>query len=366
MQVAGTLMRDLFKTLRECVWLEGDPGKDQSRGLLCFGVFEMILGGASLLGAFFLFFLCFRVGLGGMKGADFGMLVGALFTLSGWFFSMGWGSIRARRWARALVLVGAWVAVFLGTLASVLLLHLLPSACRLIVDSGVLSPQKTMTLLYAVMVSVFVLQLVFPVATIMFYSLRGVRATCERRNPKPCWTDGRPLPLLSMGFVSVLCSLSVFFGATTNYSVFVFGRVLFGWQGFVVVLLMAGACVYVGWGAVMRRIHAWWVAYALVLLSSASMMLTFSGKEMDSLYRAMRYTEEQIAELYHLNLFSPASLTFAACSWGILACIFLVWVRDCFLPEREIEKVKSYQQRQAEEQAANPPKPLRPRMRVDQ
>jgi hypothetical protein len=211
-------------------------------------------------------------------------------------------------------------------------------------------------------------QLVFPLAAILFYSLKGVQATCERRNPDPVWTDRCPLPLMAMSFVSALGVSSLLFGATTNYIVFLFGRIWTGFPGFIVVAVIASACGYVGWGAFARKMQAWWAAYAIILLTASSMMLTFAELDMGQLYERMKYSAGQVTSLQQFQFFSPAVLTFGTCLWGIMACTYLVWVRDCFLPEKDASEVKSYHQRKAEEMAACPPEDPsdagRPRMRL--
>ena len=79
----------------------------------------------------------------------------------------------------------------------------------------------------------------------------------------------------------------------------------------------------------------------------------------------MGYSQAQIAGLQQFPFVSPAVLTFVTCIWGIMACTYLVWVRDCFLPEKDVVEVMSYQQRKAEEVAARPPEAARPRMRLE-
>ena len=359
-------MNQLLAKAREWVWLEGDPEKDQSTGLAVFGAVEIILGILAFALAMFLIILTASSGLGGMKPAHFRVVTGMLFFLTGWFCVTGLGSIKARRWARVLVLVGSWVAIFLGTLLMALLLYLLPGAYDLLADSGILSPSSAMTVLSFSIVLYLLLQLILPMVAIGFYNLKGVKATCERLNPDPCWSDRCPLPIMAMGFISILGSLSLLFGASINYIVFLFGKVLMGWQGFLIVLPISLVCGYIGWGAFMRRMHAWWMAYALILLVSASMMLTFSECDMVALYHAMGYRLEQIDHLGQVSLLSPALLTFATCVWGIMTCIYLVLVRDSFRPENDHVEVKSYRQRKAEETAGVPDAvPNGPRMRLE-
>lgn len=358
-------MTDLLRKARELVWLEGDPDKDHSTGLIVFGTLEIVLGILAFSVAMFLLILVSAAGLGGMKASHFWLVMGLLFYLTAWLIVIGLGSIKAQRWARMLALVGSWVTIFFGTLVLALLLYILPGACDLLTDSGVLSPSSAVAVLTFFIIMFFLLQLVMPMVAIAFYNLRGVQGTCERLNPDPCWTDRCPLPLLAMGFISVLGSLSVVLGSSINYVVFLFGKVLVGWKGFAVVLPVAVVCGYVGWGAFSRKMHAWWAAYGIIVIVSASMMLTFSEIDMHTLYTAMGYQAEQIVQLNQMHLLDPAVLNVTTCIWGIMASVYLVWVRDCFRPERKTADVKSYRRLKAEEEAARPVEPKRPRMRLD-
>lgn len=359
------IMKEWIKRTREWVWLEGDPAKDRSVGLVVFGTLEIVLGILCFSMAMLLLVIVSSTGLGGMKSSHFGIAMGFLFYLTGWFIVMGLGSIKAQRWARALLLVGAWVTVFFGTLALALVLYILPEMHGLMSDSGFIPPSAAMAILYFVILVLLLLQVVFPMVAIAFYGMKGVQCTCERINPKPCWTDRVPLPLMAMGFISVMGSLSIVAGATTNYSVFLFGRVVSGGPGMLVVLVISAAFGYVGWGAFTRKMHAWWGAYVLVLLTSSSLMLTFSEMDMQTLYGQMGYTAEQVDRLGQFHALNPAMLTFVSCIWGIMACVYLVWVRDCFCPERHNAEIKSYEQLKAEEKAAKPGKTNHPRMRLD-
>lgn len=358
-------MKEWLLKVTERVWLEGDPNRDRWAGLVMFGTLEIALGIFCFSLAMLLLLVVSAGGLCGMKPVHFTMAMAFLFCLTGWFIVMGMGSIKARRWARALTLVGAWVTVFFGTLALAFMLYILPEAYNIIADSGALSPRAAMVFIYFVTAVLLFLQVVFPLLAVGFYSMKGVKGTCERLNPDPCWSDHIPLPLLAMGFISVLgCSL-VFVGATTNYTVLLFGAILSGGAGFFVVLLLAIGFGVVGWGAFKRSTPSWWGAYALVLLTSTSMMLTFSEIEMNALYVHMGYSEAQIESLNEFGLLNPGVLTFVSCIWGVMACIYLVWVRDCFSPEKYVAEVKSYQQRKAEEEAAKEDDSSGVRMRLD-
>jgi len=358
-------MRNLFDKARAQIWPRDDPEQDRSTGLAVFGALEILMGIAAFSLAMILMELVSSSGLGSVKAAHYRLFMGYLLFMTGWFCTMGMGSIMALRWARVLLLVGSWVAVFFGTLALALILYLAPWVYNLLADAGIFSPRMTLAVLYAGLTIMIGSQVVFPLAAVAFYSLKGVRATCEWRNPALCWTDRFPLPLIVLGFVSALGVANVLLGAATNYVVFVFGRIWTGWSGFAVTAAVAAACGYVGWGAFTRKKQAWWTAYGIILVTASSMMLTFSVLDMEEAYRMMGYSGSLISALEGFQMLSPALLTFVTCVSSIMSCAYLIWVRDCFHPIQESEEVKSYQQRKAEETAAHPPESTRPRMRLE-
>jgi hypothetical protein len=347
-------MKNFLKQVMALGITESDPDRDRSVGLVVFGTLDILMGIFCFTLAMLLLVVVSAAGLHGMKPVHYWITMLLLFYLTGWFIVMGLGSIKARRWARALLLVGAWVTVFFGTLAMALVLYTLPEMFNLMAEASFIPPGAALGILYFTTVVLILLQLVFPLVAIAFYGSKSVQYTCERLNPNLSWTDRCPLPLLAMSFISILGSLSIVTASSTNYTVYLFGHVISGMPGMLVVLFISVACGYVGWGAFMRKMHAWWSAYAVVLLTSASMMLTFSEMDMSELYAHMGYSIGQASQLSKTSLINPLTLTFVSCAWGVMACIYLVWVRDCFRPEKDEVEVKSYQQRKAEEEAAKP------------
>lgn len=358
-------MKVFIRKASRGITTETDPEKDRSVGLAVFGTLDVLLG-VFCFSLAMLLLVVSSSGLHGFRPIHYGMGMGFLFCSTAWYIVLGLGSIKARRWARALLVVGAWVSIFFGTLALALVLYILPQAYVVLADSDILPPGIVLGILYFAVFVLFFLQVIFPFIAVAFYNLESVRKTCERRNPEPSWTDRCPLPLLAMGFISTLGCLSIVIGALTRYVVFLYGHIVSGWQGALVVAGVSLACGYVGWGAFTRKMHAWWGAYALVVLTSSSMMLTCAELDVQELYAHLGYTVEQIAQQQQYLSFSPATLTFISGVWGVMASIYLVWVRDCFTPKIDPVEVKSYQQRKAEEDAAKPePGAPRARMRLD-
>ena len=83
------------------------------------------------------------------------------------------------------------------------------------------------------------------------------------------------------------------------------------------------------------------------------------------MYFSMGYSVGQIENLQQFYPFSSSTLTYMSCAWGIMACIYLIWVRERFRPEKDAVVIKSYQQRRDEEAAAAPVAVPRVRMRLD-
>jgi hypothetical protein len=102
--------------------------------------------------------------------------------------------------------------------------------------------------------------------------------------------------LLAMSFISALGCLIFVFGATTNFVVFLFGHVVNGFPGALVLTVISSVSGYIGWGAYTCRMHAWWGACALIMLTSSSIMFTFSEIDMDTLYTHMGCSSSQIVQ----------------------------------------------------------------------
>ena len=134
----------------------------------------------------------------------YGLLGAALITL-------GVGSIGARRWARAIVLVLAWCWLLTGIMTTLLLVFVLPGAFA---ASGM--PGSTMTCgLVFVFAFDAVLLIALPLVLVLFYRRDDVRRTVEWRNPKPAWTDGLSPTLLAV-FLAFLLGGIVCLALTTG------------------------------------------------------------------------------------------------------------------------------------------------------
>jgi hypothetical protein len=75
-------------------WLEGDPSKDCTVGLVVFGTLEILPGIFCFPLAMLLLMGVSTIGLHGLKSIHYGMAMGFLFYLTGWFIIRDWAASR--------------------------------------------------------------------------------------------------------------------------------------------------------------------------------------------------------------------------------------------------------------------------------
>jgi hypothetical protein len=155
--------------------------RDRKTGLVVFGIILIIIG---LLLAL-LSLMCI---------AHIYVFLGLFLAVPAvWFISMGIGSIKARRWARALLLVTSWVW-FIGEI-NIFIIYIYNE----IAQGAQIYEDNNSTWIWFMLV-VFIIA---PVILILFYGSKNVKATCEFRNPQISWTDKCPLPVLALSFIYI-------------------------------------------------------------------------------------------------------------------------------------------------------------------
>jgi len=106
--------------------------KDRKTGLVIFGIFHIIIGFFCALSIPLMIF-----GMTAARGLDKGaappisvgqvILVASLYLLLAvWFVWMGIGSVLARKWARALILITSWLWLICGLIGFIAILLFMP------------------------------------------------------------------------------------------------------------------------------------------------------------------------------------------------------------------------------------------------
>ncbi|MFA5204083.1 MAG: hypothetical protein WC708_06715, partial [Lentisphaeria bacterium] len=304
--------------------------KDRKTGLVVFGIFEI------LLGAFFLLLLLvMTVGmaataaLGRQQGAASPLNAGAMLAvflfyalLATWFIWMGIGSILARRWARALLLVSSWLWLVCGIMGLGYLLIFLPAMREQMSGGGQLPQQVVAIIQYVIIGIMTIFYLIIPGAFVLFYGSRHTKATCERRDPRIRWTDKCPLPVLAVSLMAGSWAACMPVMGVYGWAVPFFGTILTGGAGAAVALACLCLFGYVAWGTYRLRMGAWWCAALAVVAWSISGGLTLSrAGGLLALYEKMGFSGPQLTAMKpSMQLIEPWMMVFSVV-WVAVALI---------------------------------------------
>jgi hypothetical protein len=246
-------------------------------------------------------------------------------ALGACFVVIGIGSIRARRWARALALVVGWIWLVTGGVAVVAVAVILPSAL-----SSAGAPASSVACAVAVAALILLVFLgAIPLAVVLFYRRDDVRRTVEWRNPTPDWSDWVPPTILgvvaALAFGGVASLVSVpFLGAVP-----LFGSVLTGASAAVVLLVFAALSFLLAWGSWRQSAAAWWGLVGLQVFSLVN-FLTLRSLDMPAYMRQAGYSEEQVRQVGSLNILASPSILWTAIAVSLLLIGFLVAIRRHF------------------------------------
>ena len=320
--------------------LQSSDFKDRKTGLLVFGILQIIFGGFCALTVPFMIF--------GMIASTFldnsaatpmrptmmipGLLLYVLLAV--WFICMGIGSIKARRWARALVLVSSWLWLICGISGLICILLLMPDMYDKMGESGKMPPEVARFMKYFMTAFMTVLYVIIPAVFVLFYGSKNVKATCEFRDSRVRWTDKCPLPVLALslmfGFWAVSMPFTVFYGSVIPF----FGFILSGITGAGVVLLVMLLAGYVAWGTYKLSINAWWCAVLLVIAWALSAGITFSRVNILDYYEKMNFPEQQLDIMKQFSISQDYMVLFLGL-WVVGLLGYLLYTRRYFVPPPE-------------------------------
>lgn len=316
------------------------PFKDRKIGLVLFGIFTASIG---ILCALFVPLLLLAPTLAAkspnaappptpaqmLPGIAFFVIMAVVLV---W---LGIGSIMLRRWARALLLVGAWSWLVVGVISLVAMVFAWPHMTAAIEAAqppgqAPLPAAARAIILGTMLGTVAVLYVILPGIWVLFYQSRHVKATCETRDAVVRWTDRCPLPVLA---VSVWLAFS---GAIMLLLPFAyhgvlpfFGMFLTGPAGVTAELVLAAFWLYASWALYRLRISGWWIAFALSAIMMFSGVMTYMHHDLGEIFRAMGYSDQQAREYTRIG-FRPAAMSWLSAVVTVPVLCYLVFIRRFF------------------------------------
>src|SRR4051812_49089380 len=142
---------------------------------------------------------------------------------------LGMGAILRRRWVRPVVLAIAWPWLMVGTVGVVIAIIAIVHVQAILAGSS-----RTAAYSPFMFMGVFVVSGVyffFPLSLILVFQSRDVQATLEFYDPRPRWTDDKPVPVLCLCVYLLLTAVTF---AMNSRGVFpFFGGLITGAQGVV-------------------------------------------------------------------------------------------------------------------------------------
>jgi hypothetical protein len=249
-----------------------------SLGLVVFGLIEILIGVFLAL----LVPLMVVAALAAQKldieeaGLDLGTTVvsgltyGAIAVLMIW---IGIGSIRARKWARAVMLSVSWLWLITGAVSMVIFWIAMPRFWAVAGVSDLVGDAQWMVTLTTTLF-VGLIYVVLPLAFVVFYRLESVAATCRARDTGSSWVDGRPQGVINLVVVCWLIVVSFLIVPLYGFLFPLCGLLLAGWAGAVGWAAVLGATLSLLHSAMTGDRRGWTVAMVVSVLVAASFTIT--------------------------------------------------------------------------------------------
>ncbi|MGD0015914.1 MAG: hypothetical protein ABSC38_00095 [Verrucomicrobiia bacterium] len=315
----------------------GSGFKDRRGGLICFGIIMIVIGCvcALFVPLMFLGQMMSTKATGGAPNYSMmapAALIYALLAVA--FVWLGIGSIMARRWARALLLILAWIWLVTGIFMIGFMAFFLPSVFANQPSGGHQLPETTLVVVMIVALGfISVIFLVLPGMLVLFYRSPHVKATCEARDPVVRWTDACPLPVLALSLLLGFSAVSMLPMLVVYHSVMpFFGRLLTGAPGTLLILVMIALWGYCAWAAYRLKSAGWWIILIGVGVMMASSLITFARVDPIEMYRLMGYPEQQIAQIEQYSFFKGGNLFLLMLICPLPLFGYLLWVKKYFRP----------------------------------
>jgi len=312
--------------------------KDRTAGLVIFGILTIVLGCVAALFVLLMLAGQMAAGAGDTRAPTSaiisGMSVYVIMAVA--LVWLGIGSIMARRWARALLLVGSWSWLVLGIFTMVFVSILMPKILAHPTESGTSGASAPPA---AEMVAVFIVMflmlgfifILLPVAWIIFYGSRHVKATCEAKDPVTRWTDACPLPVLALCLWLLFAVPMMLIMPLTGHCVMpFFGIFVTGLPASVFCLTAAAIWCCAAWLLYKLQPAGWWLILIAMAVFFASSLATFAQRDIFEMYQLMGYPDAQIEQMKKFNFLTGYNLVWLTALSVIPFLGYLLFIRKYF------------------------------------
>ena len=312
------------------------PYKDRSTGLMVFGILTVLLGCLAGLFVPLMLFGQVMAATTTKVPTNFAAIVPALVMYAGLSVALVWlgiGSIMARRWARALLLIFSWSWLGLGLFDLIATAFILPKALANLPSTAPAgNPAMNASIMEGVMVVTFVMLgvvfVILPAIWTFFYNSRHVKATCDARDLVPRWTDACPLPVLGLCSWLMFSAMMLLTMPVIGFGVApFFGMFLTGAPGVLLYLALSALWAYAAWLLYRLDLRGWWLILITVCVYTLSSILTFARHDIIEMYRLMNYPEAQIEQIQKSGLLAGNSMLWMMLFFLVPFLGYLVFIK---------------------------------------
>lgn len=308
--------------------------RDRSVGLIVFGVIELLIGGCTAL----LIPLVVAVTLlspapsEGDAPTGLGPVAPSLLlygTVAAAFIWIGLGSIRARKWARAVMLSLSWVWLITGVAAMLAYWWLIPRIWGFAAPDGLPAGTAHMVVVTTSLFLGFI-YILLPLAFVLFYRSPDVVATCEARDPRRSWVDDCPSPVVSLVLVYAIGAVSCLAAPAYNFAFPLFGFVADGWIGAMLWSVVLAVLLYLVRATARREPRSWNVAMTASLAAAVSSTLSAALVPFGQWLDRMALPADQLRLVAGLGELSPSTMVALSLATWVSWIAFLIWTRRFF------------------------------------
>lgn len=315
----------------------GAEFKDRKTGLVVFGILQIVLG--SLCALIVPFMILGMVAASHIKTDSAappmtaGTMIPGLFIyvlLATWFIWMGIGSITARRWARALVLVTSWLWLLCGIGGLVVMLVIMPNMFSKMSQAGQMPQGMASVMSIIMLLFMTIFYVLIPGALVLFYGRADVKATCAARDSQTRWTDRCPLPVLALSVIFGFWAVSLVSLGFYGWAIPFFGMILNGLPGAGLALATMALLVYATRGVYRLEMGAWWCGVMVIVGWALSALITFSRVSLLDFYAKMKFPQQTIDMMRQIGMPSDSTMAILFAVWVVVLLGYLVYVRRFF------------------------------------
>jgi len=310
--------------------------KDRRAGLICFGVLEILLGALCVL---FIPLMLFGQAMAAKTSGgetQYRMILPAVAVygvMAALFVALGTGSIRGRRWARALSLILAWSWLAVGVVGTAVYAVILPKIFGASGAAPGVPESARMAIIVVALTFMAVILIALPAALVVFYQSKHVKATCEARDPVVRWTDRCPLPVLALSLWLLYGGVCMLLMPVAYHGVVpFFGVLLSGAPGMAFCFVQAALWVYLARAVYRLKPEGWWILLVALVVIGVSSLITFARVDLIEMYRLMGYPEAQIELIRRYQFLQSSGMVWCvALGFGALLA-YLCYVKKFFGP----------------------------------